>query len=286
MITIAWPAPAKLNLFLYITGRRADGYHNLQTLFQFLNYSDTLYIKVNRSGNITLNKKINGINYKNNLIVRAAKLLMQQALINNNIDKTLGAEIYVKKRIPISSGLGGGSSNAATVLIALNYLWNINFSFKTLKKIGLMIGSDVPIFIHGHSAFAEGIGEKFYSVHPDEKWYLVIYPKIKISTALMFHALKLNCNQNRSYSDIMLSPFSNDFEPIVRKRFFQIEKLILWLLQYAPSRLTGTGSCVFSEFKTKNEAYEIFSKIPKYFQGFVAKGINISPLHYLLNIIK
>lgn len=272
-----WPSPAKLNLFLYITGRRDDNYHNLQTLFQFLDYSDTLTITPRADSHIKLLTPLKGVAEPDNLIIRAARLLKQQTGHQG------GADISIKKILPMGGGLGGGSSNAATVLVALNHLWGTQLNNEELAKLGLILGADVPIFIFGHAAFAEGVGDKLQAVNPPEKWYLVANPGVHIPTALIFNDVELPRNTTeRPLNELLNLPFSNDCEPIVRKRFYQVEQLISWLLEYAPSRLTGTGSCVFAEFDTEQSARQVLDKAPEWLVGFVARGVNVSPLQQTL----
>ncbi|MBP2171122.1 4-diphosphocytidyl-2-C-methyl-D-erythritol kinase [Erwinia toletana] len=279
MIT-TWPAPAKLNLFLYITGRRADGYHNLQTLFQFLDYGDTLHITPDNSGTIRLLTPIDGVADEQNLIVRAARLLMQQATQAGTLPGEAGAAIAIDKQLPMGGGLGGGSSNAATVLVALNQLWQTGFTLDQLATMGLTLGADVPVFVKGHAAFAEGVGEQLQPVNPPEKWYLVAHAGVSIPTPLVFNDPELKRDTPlRAFSHIMQSPFSNDCEPAVRKRFREVEQLVSWLLEYAPSRLTGTGACVFAEFDTESAARQVLELAPNWLRGFVARGVNVSPLH-------
>ncbi|ATZ11418.1 4-(cytidine 5'-diphospho)-2-C-methyl-D-erythritol kinase [Erwinia amylovora] len=282
MIT-TWPAPAKLNLFLYITDRRPDGYHNLQTLFQFLDYGDTLTIETDQSGELQLLSPLVGVPDDENLIIRAAKLLRQQAQISGTLPANSGAKLAVTKRLPMGGGLGGGSSNAATVLVALNHLWQTGFSFAQLADFGLQLGADVPVFVHGFAAFAEGVGERLTPVSPAEKWYLVMHPGISIATPLVFNDPALTRNTpHREISALLSSEFRNDCEAVVRNRFREVEQLVSWLLEYAPSRLTGTGACVFAEFDTECAARQVFELAPQGLQGFVARGVNVSPLHRTL----
>lgn len=279
-----WPAPAKLNLFLYITGRRADGYHNLQTLFQFLDYGDTLTITPDNSGNITLLTPVAGVEDEQNLIVRAARLLMQQATAAGTLPAQAGAAIAIDKQLPMGGGLGGGSSNAATVLVALNHLWQTGFTLDQLAAMGLRLGADVPVFVKGHAAFAEGVGEQLQPVEPAEKWYLVAHPGVSVPTPLVFNDADLKRDTPvRDISHIMQAPFSNDCEATVRKRFREVEQLVSWLLEYAPSRLTGTGACVFAEFDTESAARQVLELAPNWLRGFVARGVNVSPLHRRLS---
>ncbi|AEW44568.1 4-diphosphocytidyl-2-C-methyl-D-erythritol kinase [Serratia symbiotica str. 'Cinara cedri'] len=278
-----WPAPAKLNLFLYITGQRKDGYHFLQTLFQFLEYSDTLILDPRQDETIRLLTPIDGLSEEHNIVVRAAHLLQQYCNYHGLLSKTRGVEISINKRLPIGGGLGGGSSNAATVLVALNKLWHCGLSNNQLAKLGLNLGADVPIFVYGHAAFAEGIGEQLQPANPPEKWYLVAYPGINIPTSIIFSDAELKRKAPiRCLNELLLAPYVNVCEPIVRKHFIKVEQLISWLLEYAPSRLTGTGSCVFAEFDTEITARLVLNKAPVWLRGFVARGVNISPLHRIL----
>ncbi|QCI22053.1 4-(cytidine 5'-diphospho)-2-C-methyl-D-erythritol kinase [Buchnera aphidicola] len=278
-----WPSPAKINLFLYVNGTRLDGYHYIQTLFQFLEYNDTLKIIPNKTGTIKLFTKKRSLININNTIFCAAKLLKYKAFLHKNISShNLGAKIFLKKRIPIGSGLGGGSSNAATTLIALNKLWNIRFTLPELANFGLEIGADVPFFVMGKTSIGEGIGEILHPIKQREKWYLVVYPNIHILTKKIFSSPELTQKNRKSIKKLLTSDFSNDFEPIVKKQFLKIKKIISILSIYAPSRITGTGSCIFSEFNNKKSAEKVFSFLPKNIYGFIAKSVNISSLHNIL----
>lgn len=237
-----WPSPAKLNLFLYITGQRADGYHTLQTLFQFLDYGDTLHIEPRHDGEIHLLTPVTGVENEDNLIVRAARLLMKVASESGRLPAGSGADISIEKRLPMGGGLGGGSSNAATVLVALNHLWQCGLSIDELATLGLTLGADVPVFVRGHAAFAEGVGEILTPVNPPEKWYLVAHPGVSIPTPVIFKNPQLPRNTpKRSIDTLLKCEFSNDCEVIARKRFREVDAALSWLLEYAPSRLTGTG---------------------------------------------
>jgi len=281
---LSWPAPAKLNLFLYITGRRSDGYHNLQTLFQFLDYGDSLTLTPDSSGEIRLLTPVAGVPDEQNLIVRAARLLMHEAAQENRLPLHAGATIAIDKVLPMGGGLGGGSSNAATVLVALNHLWRLDLSSDRLAQMGLQLGADVPVFVKGHAAFAEGIGEALQPASPAEKWYLVAHPGVSIATPAVFNDEALTRDTPvREMSALMQLPFHNDCEAVVRKRFREVDELVSWLLEYAPSRLTGTGACVFAEFDTESAAREVLAMAPKEVKGFVARGVNVSPLHQILN---
>ncbi|EGL5264292.1 4-(cytidine 5'-diphospho)-2-C-methyl-D-erythritol kinase [Salmonella enterica] len=278
-----WPSPAKLNLFLYITGQRADGYHTLQTLFQFLDYGDTLHIEPRRDGEIHLLTPVNGVENEDNLIVRAARGLMKAALDSGRLPAGSGADISIEKRLPMGGGLGGGSSNAATVLVALNHLWQCGLSVDELAKLGLTLGADVPVFVRGHAAFAEGVGEILTPVNPPEKWYLVAHPGVIIPTPVIFKDPQLPRNTpKRSIDTLLKCEFSNDCEVIARKRFREVDAALSWLLEYAPSRLTGTGACVFAEFDTEPCARQVLEQAPEWLNAFVAKGVNLSPLHRAL----
>ncbi|MDK6379395.1 4-(cytidine 5'-diphospho)-2-C-methyl-D-erythritol kinase [Citrobacter freundii] len=278
-----WPSPAKLNLFLYITGQRTDGYHSLQTLFQFLDYGDTIDIALRGDGEIRLLTPVEGVAHEDNLIVRAARLLMKVASESNRLPKGSGADISIDKRLPMGGGLGGGSSNAATVLVALNHLWQCGLSIDELAALGLILGADVPVFVRGHAAFAEGVGEILTPVEPEEKWYLVAHPGVSIPTPVIFNDPDLPRNTpKRSIKTLLKCEFGNDCEVIARKRFREVDAALSWLLEYAPSRLTGTGACVFAEFDTESRARQVLEQAPEWLKGFVAKGVNLSPLHRAL----
>ncbi|MGF1854449.1 4-(cytidine 5'-diphospho)-2-C-methyl-D-erythritol kinase [Vibrio satsumensis] len=269
-----WPSPAKLNLFLYITGRRDNGYHELQTLFQFVDFGDELTVTANReTSSITITPEIPGVATEDNLIWKAATALQQYT------STTFGADIQLKKVLPMGGGIGGGSSNAATVLVALNYLWQLDLSDDQLAGIGLKLGADVPVFVRGHAAFAEGVGEQLQPANPNEKWYLVVKPQVSIATVDIFTHSKLTRNTpKRALSTLLEQEYVNDCEKIVRMLYPEVDKQLSWLLQYAPSRLTGTGSCVFAEFNSKKEAELVREQLPDTVSAFVAKGRNISPL--------
>ena len=275
-----WPSPAKLNLFLYITGQRADGYHTLQTLFQFVDYGDTISIEPRQDGQICLLTPVDGVAHDDNLIVRAARLLMKTASTSGRLPAGSGADIRIDKRLPMGGGLGGGSSNAATVLVALNHLWGCGLTTDELAALGLTLGADVPVFVRGHAAFAEGVGEILTPVDPPEKWYLIVHPGVSIPTPVIFKDPDLKRNTPaRSIKTLLNCEFSNDCEDIARKRFREVDAVLSWLLEYAPSRLTGTGACVFAEFDTESEARKVLEQAPEWLNGFVAKGANLSPLH-------
>lgn len=269
-----WPAPAKLNLFLHINGRRADGYHELQTLFQFIDCCDQLDFKVAQTPELILHSNMSAVVAdSDNLILRAAKSLQQATGYPG------GAEIWLEKRLPMGGGLGGGSSDAATTLVALNQLWNTQLSNDELAAIGLKLGADIPVFIRGFAAFAEGVGERLQAVTPTEFWYLVIAPDAHVSTAAVFQDPLLPRNTPKLGIDTLMSqPWANDCQDLVVSKYPQVAKALGWLLEYAPSRMTGTGACVFGEFSSQQQALAALAKLPSDMQGFVAKGMNISPL--------
>lgn len=274
-----WLSPAKLNLFLYITGRRPDNYHDLQTLFQFIDVCDKLTFNVRNDGKIRLLTQFEQVPEDKNLITIAAQRLKSYA---NNSE--LGVDIAIEKMIPMGGGLGGASSNAATVLVALNQLWNLNIEQQTLITIGRSIGADVPIFIYGHSAFAEGIGDQFQQVDIPQHWYLVSCPNIEISTVKVFNDPKLQRDTpKRTIEQLMSFPFdkfTNDCEPIVRERYPQVDQLISYLSQFAPTRLTGTGACVFTRCDSKEQALSIQNELKSLsVKNFITKSLNLSPLY-------
>ncbi|MGL5334559.1 MAG: 4-(cytidine 5'-diphospho)-2-C-methyl-D-erythritol kinase [Enterovibrio sp.] len=272
-----WPAPAKLNLFLYITGQRPDGYHNLQTLFLFLDHCDTLTITPTKQNSISVHPELPDVPLQQNLIYRAAMLLKSATGCE------LGAHIEVNKILPLGAGLGGGSSNAATTLVALNALWQLNLPKTQLAELGLALGADVPIFIHGHAAFAQGVGEKLTQVDIAPKWYLVVKPPISVPTAAVFRHPQLKRNSPERTLDALLKQnYENDCETIVRQLFPEVERALSWLLEYAPARLTGTGACIFSEFENEASARSVLEKLPDWLTGFVALGVDQSPLYRAL----
>lgn len=274
---IAWPAPAKLNLFLHINGRRADGYHELQTLFIFLDHCDWLRFHLNDSNQVTIEPALADVPLEQNLIYRAAMLLKQHSAA------PLGVMIELDKRLPMGGGIGGGSSDAATTLVALNHLWQIHLPIDELAELGRQLGADVPVFVRGHAAFAEGVGEQLQPVEIKEKWYLVLVPPSHVSTAAVFQHPDLKRNTpKQSWHELKQGDWHNDCEPLVKKNYPEVEKALRWLIEYAPSRMTGTGACVFAEFEHEAHAREILALMPTWLHGFVARGENLSPLHVAL----
>ncbi len=269
-----WLAPAKINHFLHIIGQREDGYHELQTVFQFLDYADELRFKVLDHNEISHSNPLPGVNPEDDLTVRAARLLQQYA------NCPLGVQISITKRLPIGGGLGGGSSDAATTLVALNQLWQLNLDMSALVKLGVQLGADVPIFIHGVAAWAEGVGEELSAIQLDESWFVVLIPAASVSTAEIFSHpdLKRDCSPI-SISHFLSGQGDNVCETIVRKLYPEVDQAIRWLDQFSPSRMTGTGACVFAAVKSEQQARHILSKKPEQFEGFIAQGRNISPLY-------
>ncbi|WP_371372520.1 4-(cytidine 5'-diphospho)-2-C-methyl-D-erythritol kinase [Thalassotalea aquiviva] len=263
---------AKINRFLHINGQLDNGYHELQTVFQFIDYGDTLKFQVNDSGKINLLNPIAGVSEQQNLIYRAAKLIQQHC------HQPVGVNIKLDKRLPMGGGLGGGSSNAATTLLALNTLWQVGLSVEQLAQLGLTLGADVPVFVRGYNAFAEGIGEKLIPIELDTPWFLITVPDCEISTAAVFTHPDLPRNTTKlSLSELNIDQCHNDCENLVIKLYPEVAKLMAWLLEYAPSRLTGTGACIFSTFEDKQSAISVQSKLPQGVRSFVAKGLSQSP---------
>jgi len=271
-----YPAPAKLNLFLHVVGRRADGYHLLQSVFRFLDYGDNLSFRVRDDGVIQRAYNLPAVPEKYDLCVRAAKLLQQTA------DTRLGAEIVLEKKLPLGGGLGGGSSDAATTLMALNRLWKLSFPREQLQQLGLRLGADVPVFIFGQSAFAEGVGELLQPISLPPAWYVVLVPKVNVSTAEIFADPELTRNTNR----IKITAFStgqvhNDLEPVVCRKYPQVAQHMAWLKQFGAARITGSGACVFAEYATEREAREVLAQLPSQMSGFAARGLDRHPLRDL-----
>lgn len=268
------PAPAKLNLMLHILGRRADGYHELQTLFQFLDYGDELSFAMRDDGEIRLQTDIPGVPHDSNLIVKAARALQKQS------DCAHGIDIWLEKRLPMGGGIGGGSSDAATTLLGLNHLWKLGWGEDRLAALGLTLGADVPVFVRGHAAFAEGVGEILTPVDPEEPWYLVLVPQVSVSTAEIFSDPLLT----RDTPPIKVRPVlegnsRNDCQPVVERRYPAVRNALKLLGNFAEAKLTGTGSCVFGAFPNKAEADKVSALLTETLTGFVAKGSNVSMLH-------
>jgi 4-diphosphocytidyl-2-C-methyl-D-erythritol kinase len=284
--TLTLPSPAKLNLFLHIVGRRPDGYHELQTLFQFLDYGDDLQFTLTPDlPGARLSQPLSSVPDQDNLVIRAA-----QALANQTRKKLPGVTININKRLPMGGGLGGGSSNAATTLLGLNHLWQLGLSIDTLAETGLTLGADVPVFVRGHAAFGEGIGEKLTPAWPPEDWFVILKPPCNINTGRIFSAEGLTRDTPR----IKIAPafegdasrYRNDCEGVVRGLYPEVNQSLDWLAQFGPARLTGTGACIFGRFPTESAARIIWESKPSGITGFVARGVNISPLHKKLTELK
>lgn len=276
--TLELLSPAKLNLFLHITGRRPDGYHNLQTLFQLLNYGDTLCFKVRTDGEVTLTPAIPGVAFEDNLIVKAVRILQKYT------GSTQGVDIELEKRLPMGGGIGGGSSNAATALVALNYLWQCGLTSTQLQQLGLQLGADVPVFVNAQTAWAEGVGEALQPIEMPQNWFLVVQPDCHVSTQQIFSHKDLT----RDSPNIKVAAFleqggENACQALVRRLYPQVDEALNWFAEHGHSaKLTGTGACVFTQFATAEEARKVLQCLPKHLPGFVAQGVNQSPLYKLL----
>ena len=274
MHTLTLPAPAKLNLWLHIIGRRADGYHELETVFQFLDHGDELSFAVRDDGVIRLHTEIEAVPHDSNLIVRAARKLQEQS------GSPLGADIWLTKVLPMGGGIGGGSSDAATTLLALAHLWQLDWDEDRLAALGLSLGADVPVFVRGHAAFAQGVGEQLTPVDPEEPWYVVLVPQVSVSTVEIFSHPQLT----RDSLPLNMRPVPegnsrNDCQPVVEQSYPEVRNALNSLGKFTEARLTGTGSCVFGAFPSKAEADKVLALLSETQTGFVAKGSNISMLH-------
>ena len=269
-----WPAPAKLNLFLRITGRRADGYHELQTVFRLLDWGDELRLRVRADGAVRRLAAVPGVPEQEDLAVRAARLLQEHA------GSRLGAEIELEKRIPMGGGLGGGSSDAATVLVALNHLWRCGLDEDALAGLGRRLGADVPVFVRGRSAWAEGVGERLTPLALPRRHYVVLDPREHVPTAALFQAPELTRNAPRATISSFVSgeTVENAFTPVARARHPRVAAALDWLGRHGAARLSGSGGCVFLETATREQAEAVAARCPGEFGVHVAKGVNHSPL--------
>jgi 4-diphosphocytidyl-2-C-methyl-D-erythritol kinase len=274
----AWPAPAKLNLFLHIVGRRADGYHRLQTMFQLLDWGDAIRLRVREDGVVARMAGLENIVAEDDLAVRAARALQSVR------GSKFGADIAVEKRIPTGAGLGGGSSDAATVLVALNVLWNTRLSEDALAEIGCGLGADVPVFVRGRSAWAEGVGDELTPVDLPARWFVVVDPGVAVPTRELFQAPELT----RDTPPTTISRFlvgmetANAFAPVARGRFPQVAAALDWLARFGAARLSGSGGCGFVAVESQREAQAIVAECPPQFRAWAARGVNRSPLHEAL----
>ena len=274
MPPLVLPAPAKLNLMLHILGRRDDGYHELQTLFQFLDHGDELSFTLREDGCIRLITPLPGVDHDSNLVVRAARLLQAESGCN------LGADIELTKRLPMGGGIGGGSSDAATTLLGLDHLWQTHLGEERLARIGLTLGADVPVFVRGRAAFAEGVGERLEPVELSEPWFLVIAPQVSVSTAEIFSDPELTRNTPAiTVRSLLEGGGRNDCQPVVERRYPQVRNALSLLNKFVPARMTGTGACVFGSFPNQGEADKVCRQLPADLPAFVAQGRNISMLH-------
>jgi 4-diphosphocytidyl-2-C-methyl-D-erythritol kinase len=270
----SWPAPAKINLFLHIIGRRPDGYHLLQTAFQFLDHGDALRFTPRDDGVIRLLTPLPGVPEHQDLTVRAAALLQRHA------GGSPGVDIAVEKRLPMGAGLGGGSSDAATTLVALNRLWGVDFPEGRLAELGLQLGADVPVFVHGRAAWAEGVGERLTPIDLPEPWYVVVIPPCHVATAEIFTAPELTRNVPPLTIPAFLSGAgSNVCEAVVCRRYPEVGRALAWLGAYTQARMSGTGSAVFAAFADKGRAQSVAEAVPPHWAVFMARGCNRSPLH-------
>ena len=277
---LSYPAPAKLNLFLHVVGRRADGYHLLQTLFRFIDLCDTLHFTLREDSEIRRVNALEGVPAEQDLCVRAARLLQQEC------GCTLGVDITLEKRIPMGGGLGGGSSDAATTLLALNKLWQLGLSRARLMSVGLRLGADVPVFVFGENAFAEGVGEELQAFPLPDAWYVVLFPPAHVPTAKIFTHPELTRDTNsitiralpigQSFSTV--GWLGNDLQSIVCKLYPKVAQYLAILGNFAPAMMTGSGACVFAEFASETEAREVLRQLPKEMQGVVAHGLAHHPL--------
>ncbi len=272
-----YPAPAKLNLMLRVTGRRADGYHLLQTVIRFIDYGDTLRFRVREDGVITRVNDVAGVPAAEDLALRAARLLQAAS------GTRLGADIRLKKRLPLGGGLGGGSSDGATALLVLNRLWGTGLSRRCLLELALELGADVPVFVGGDNALAEGIGERLTPLTLPTAWYLVLEPPVTVPTARIFAHPELK----RDSKPIKITAFSvehagNDLEPVVCREYPEVARHLAWLKQAAPAWVTGSGACVFAAFPTEKAARRVWKRAPKGMRGFVARGLARHPLRALV----
>ena len=272
-----WPAPAKLNLFLHVTGRRPDGYHELQTVFQLIDLCDTIGISVREDGRIERPDGPPGVDPEADLTVRAARALQQATGCR------LGATLRVRKRIPMGGGLGGGSSDAASVLLGLNEVWGCGLQVDALARLGLPLGADVPVFVRGCSAWGQGVGEDLQPLELPDAWYVVIHPGVAVGTRDVFQSPELTRNSPViTMRAFFQSGGRNDCEPVVRARFPEVAEALDWLGRFAPARLTGTGSCIFAPCATAIDAERLAARVPDRWTSYVARGLNVSPVHELL----
>ncbi len=269
----AYPAPAKLNLFLHVVGRRADGYHLLQSVFRLIDRADTVHLELRDDGRVMRERDLPGVAEDDDLTVRAAQLLQTCA------PEGAGVSIRLEKVLPMGGGLGGGSSDAATVLLALNRLWQVNLSREKLQQLALQLGADVPVFVFGQTAIAEGVGEILCPLSVPPAWYVVLMPPVQVPTAAIFAAPELT----RNTPALKIARFSagmgrNDLQSVVVSRYPEVARYLEWLAQFGEARMTGSGACVFASFGSEDAAWNVLRQLPDTMQGFVAQGLDMHPL--------
>ena len=274
-----YPAPAKLNLFLHVLGRRSDGYHDLQTVFRLIERADEVGISARSDGVIRRTNETPGVDAQSDLCLRAARALRESAVARAAGAAMLGADIALEKRLPIGGGLGGGSSDAATVLLALNRLWDLRLTRSELMALGLKLGADVPVFLFGTSALGEGVGERLAALRLPPAWYLVLTPQVSVSTKEIFSSVALT----RDTKPLKIPPFlpglgKNDLQPVATALYPEIAAHLDWLSKHGDARMTGSGACVFAEFGTEAEARAVEARLPGSMRGFVARGLDRHPL--------
>ncbi|WP_031436977.1 4-(cytidine 5'-diphospho)-2-C-methyl-D-erythritol kinase [Methylobacter tundripaludum] len=268
-----WPAPAKLNLMLRITGQRSDGYHLLQTVFQFIELCDWITFHPVDDGRVSLQKPIPGVPEADDLIIRAAKLLKAETGCEQ------GVRIEVEKNLPMGGGLGGGSSDAATTLVVLNALWGLQLSMERLMELGLTLGADVPVFVYGYSSWAEGVGEKLERIDIPEQWFVVIKPNCHVDTKEVFLSKDLTRNSKSiRIADFIAGQHQNDCLGVVRERYQSVKDALVDLSEFSEARLTGTGACVFAQFASEEAAVSAYRSLQKKWEVYLVKGVNESPL--------
>ena len=283
---LSCPAPAKLNLFLHVVGRRPDGYHLLQTLFRFIDLHDTLHFTLRKDGVVRRTHAVQGVAEEQDLCVRAARLLQSETGCG------LGVDIEMEKHIPLGGGLGGGSSDAATTLIALNRLWSLGLPRARLMQLGLRLGADVPVFVFGENAFAEGVGEKLQAYPLPDAWYVVLFPPVHVPTAQIFAHPELTRNADSITMRALLEQqfpaerqlrdgqqLRNDLQPVVCDLYPEVARYIAWLEKHGKAMMTGSGACVFAEFTSRNQAEAVLHSLPREMRGVVAQGLAKHPLH-------
>jgi 4-diphosphocytidyl-2-C-methyl-D-erythritol kinase len=275
--TLTHPAPAKLNLFLHVTGQRADGYHLLQTQFRFIDLCDTLHFTLRADGLIHRIGELDGVPAEHDLSIRAARLLQQET------NCKLGADITLEKHIPMGGGLGGGSSDAATTLLALNRLWSLNLSREKLMQLGLQLGADVPVFIFGENAFAEGVGERLQAYPAPDEWYVVLFPPVHVPTAAIFARPELTRNTiSLTIRALPKAHLRNDLQPVVCKLYPEVARHLAWLGQFAEAKMTGSGACVFAAFASSEAANQVLAQLPPDMRGVAVHGLPHHPMRDLV----